>query len=77
MDFIREKEYKGQIIKEQIKNKYELSIITFNKNNGKWYLWIDGEKFATGKDRIDLEKHMNEIKKVKKGNNLNKRKTKG
>lgn len=66
MNFIREKEYKGQIIKEQIKNKYELSIITFNKNNGKWYLWIDGEKIATGKDRIDLEKHMNEIKKSKK-----------
>ena len=55
MEFLNQKLYHNQIIKEQYKNGDELSIITLNKN-GKYVLWQNNKQIATSKDATELHK---------------------
>jgi len=55
MEFLNQKLYHNQIIKEQYKNGDELSIITLNEN-GKYVLWQNNKQIATSKDATELHK---------------------
>lgn len=57
MEFLNQKLYHNQIIKEQYKNGDELSIITLNKN-GKYVLWQNNKQIATSKDATELHKKL-------------------
>jgi hypothetical protein len=50
MDFLNQKLYHGQIIREQYKDKNDLWIITLNSDNGKFTLWKENKKIAETKD---------------------------
>ena len=55
MDFLNQKLYHNQIIKEQYKNGKELYIITINDSN-KYVLWHNDKQIASSKDVIELYK---------------------
>ena len=55
MDFLNQKLYHNQIIKEQYKNGKELYIITINDGN-KYVLWHNDKQIALSKDVIELYK---------------------
>lgn len=57
MEFLNQKLYHNQIIKEQYKNGDKLSIITLNKN-GKYVLWQNNKQIATSKDVTELHKKL-------------------
>ena len=55
MEFLSQKLYHNQIIKEQYKNGKELYIITINDGN-KYVLWHNDKQIASSKDVIELYK---------------------
>ena len=55
MEFLNQKLYHNQIIKEQYKNREELYIITLNDSN-KYVLWQNNKQIATSKDVTELHK---------------------
>jgi uncharacterized protein YbdZ (MbtH family) len=55
MEFLNQKLYRNQIIKEQYKNGKELYIITINDGN-KYVLWHNNKQIASSKDVIELHK---------------------
>ncbi len=55
MEFLGQKLYHNQIIKEQYKNGKELYIITINNSN-KYVLWHNNKRIASSKDVIELHK---------------------
>ena len=55
MEFLSQKLYHNQIIKEQYKNGKELYIITINDSN-KYVLWHNDKQIASSKDVIELRK---------------------
>lgn len=55
MEFLCQKLYHNQIIKEQYKNGKKLYIITINDDN-KYVLWHNNKQIASSKDVIELHK---------------------
>lgn len=52
--FLNQKEYKGQIIKEQFFDNKHYLIVTKNKNNGKYVLYSNDKKIAENTDVKEL-----------------------
>ena len=58
-DYLKQSEYKGQVIVEQnIFDKNTLYIITRNKNNGKYILWLDGKKLSESENMEHIKNKM-------------------
>lgn len=55
MEFLNQKLYRNQVIKEQYKNGKELYIITFS-DEYKYVLWHNDKQIASSKDVIELHK---------------------
>lgn len=64
MEFLSQKLYHNQIIKEQYKNGKELYIITINDSN-KYVIWHNNKQIASSKDVIELHKKIKKL--LKKG----------
>lgn len=55
VDFLNQKLYHNQVIKEQYKNGKELYIITFS-DEYKYVLWYNNKQIAVSKDVNELHK---------------------